>query len=107
MKSRLDFLEDGIRKPLRIEEPEPLEEKVNYPVLARYDFAGNGPRQGIRRDVWLYRQAAVHQTFGERISPTVMRICWIVIRLAFALAILFFMFGGRTFSCQERWFVFR
>jgi len=98
-KSRLDFLEDGSKKPLRIEEPDPLDEKINYPQLARYDFVGTGPRVGIRKDEYLYDHACKLQTFGERIKPTVVRIGWLFIRIAIGLIIIYFVLRGHTFDC--------
>jgi hypothetical protein len=99
VKSRLEFLEDGSGKPLKIEEPEPLDEEINYPLLARYDFVGTGPRVGIRRDEYLYDHACKLKTFGERIKPTVVRIGWIFLRVAVGLIILYFVLRGHTFSC--------
>ncbi len=100
MGNRLKYIEDGGAKPLKIEEPEPLEEKVNYPVLARYDFAGNGPRPGVLRDEWMYTQAGLLLTKGERLSPPLKRIGWLLIRLAIGLALVYLFLHGSSFDCM-------
>ncbi len=98
MADRLDFLEThGVKRPP--EESKPEEEAFCYPVLARYDFAGKGPRPGISTDKRLYQQAALLTTRGERLGKILIRITWILVRIAIGFAILFFFFYGRTFNC--------
>ncbi len=99
MKSRLEYLEQH-GQPIRIEEPEPLDETVNFPLMARYDFAGRGPRDGVEHDVWLFKRAAGLMTAGEKISPRIIRLGWVFIRMAIGLGFLYFVLFGSTLSCE-------
>jgi hypothetical protein len=98
MPDRLKFIEDG-GAPKKSKVPEPKVEEIRWPILARYDLAGNGPRPGEKHDVRLFDEARMLQTIGEKLSPSVIRIGWIFIRLAIALAFLYFVLRGNTFNC--------
>ncbi len=107
MGNRIEYIEDGEHKPIKIEEPKPLDESVHYPVLARYDFAGRGPRPGVKKDEWLYQQARFLRTRGERLKPIIIRMGWIFLQLAVGLAFIYFILHGNTFNCEGTEYIFR
>jgi hypothetical protein len=107
---RLDYLESG--KPLpkpqaRIEEFEPLDPTAHYPLLARYDFAGRGPRPGIKADQHMFEMAMSLQTRGERLASILLRMAWALVRLGIGLIILYFILWGNNFNCAGSRIYFR
>ncbi len=99
MTNRLEFIEDdNLRHQPDLDETD-VDEVINYPILARYDFLGKGPRPGNSKDSALFTQAAELETKGEKLKPIVIRVAWILIRLAFGLAFLYFFVYGNTFNC--------
>jgi len=101
MSGRFKYLEDGNGLPAS-ELPRPLDEDIRYPVLARYDFSGTGPRAGVDMDVRMYKLAAELKTRGELLAPRIVRIGWILLRLAVVVFILFVLLRGQEFSCFGR-----
>lgn len=99
-RSRLEFLEDGNNPVVADEFMAPPDVVVSYPVLGKYDFTGTGPRPGVKRDVELYNHASTLKTRGEDLSPILIRIGWILVRLAIGFAILYFFLQGNTFNCM-------
>jgi hypothetical protein len=101
MRKRLDYIETRQKevKALKIEPTESLKEGFSYPLLAKYDFLGNGPRRGSSSDAVAYKQASLLMTRGERLSPILLRIAMALLRLAIGLIIVYFILRGNTFNC--------
>ena len=101
MTNRLDYIEDGNVKPGKSREAAASGDgSVAYPTMADYDFGSSGPRQGIQKDVWMYSEAAKIETRGERIKPRLIRIMWLLIRIAIGLGLVYFFLHGETFNCD-------
>jgi hypothetical protein len=102
MPKRLDYIETGQKevKALKIEPTESLKEGFSYPLLAKYDFLGSGPRRGNNSDAVAYKQASLLRTRGERLSPILLRIAMALLRLALGLIIVYFILRGNTFNCM-------
>jgi hypothetical protein len=101
-KKRLDFLE-GDEGGLANREKEPSQDDakaISYPVMARYDFNGKGPRPGISLDNRLFQQAGLLKTAGEILSPTLIKMGWVFVRLAIGFAIIYLILRGNTFNCM-------
>ena len=96
-KSRLEFLESG-QTPLPPEgrEKEVHDETYDYPLLARYDFLGNGPRVGSDGDLRMYRQASQLRTRGERFIPVIRSICTLLLVIIIVVAFFWFLISSYT-----------
>ena len=108
---RLEYLESGRTPPPpakkeKLEEDSPLDESFRYPLLARYDFAGAGPRPGYARDERMYRLAANLRTRGERLVPILTQIGWTIVRIVVSLVLIYIFLYGRTFNCAGGGFHF-
>jgi hypothetical protein len=108
MRKRLDYIETEHEQPksLGIEPTEPLDSGFHYPLLAAYDFLGNGPRRGNDSDGIAYGQAKLLRTRGEKLSPVLLRVALAVLRLLIGLIILFFILRGNTFTCSGTRYTF-
>jgi len=98
---RLEFLESDPSLPpqTKVEDLEPLDPTVHFPLLARYDFAGKGPRPGCDADARMYGMASGLQTRGEKIVPILTRMGWALVRLVIGLFILYVILRGNEFNC--------
>lgn len=100
MTDRLSYLESDFDKARKKPgKSDPDDAKIIYTNLARYDFAGTGPRHGVIVDSHLYRQAASFKTRGEVISPLVLRFATILLRTAVGVIFMYLMLHGREFNC--------
>ena len=108
MSDRLSYLESGFKpeKPKKSETDSEQSAAIRYPTLARYDFAGNGPRAGIELDHHLFKQASRLETRGERAKPYIIKVGWILIRLAVGLLFVYFVLYGHSFDCMGAQYVF-
>ncbi|HEX9745654.1 MAG TPA: hypothetical protein VGB30_09525 [bacterium] len=106
MADRYTYLESEFKKVPPVKSGQdldpveyPLDSNIRYPMLARYDFAGRGPRNGVRYDAHLFQNATNLKTRGENVAPHVKRIGWILIRLAIGFGFMYLVLHGREFDC--------
>ena len=106
MTDRFDYIEDqksGEKKTV----PEPEKDKINFPLLASYDFNSGGPRKGVSEDQNLYKTAQIFETRGEQMASIISRISALLLRAALGIALIYILLYGRTFNCMGGRYHFR
>jgi hypothetical protein len=104
MTKRFEFLEGGAATPKKkasdIKPEKSGDEAICYPLLARYDFAGSGPRPGSDIDQHLFNQARGLVTRGEKLAPILLKLGMILLRIIAGLILFLVILRGHSFHCM-------